>query len=143
MSDEIPDVPGDIKNSLTVIDEVLGRFDNSIRSVDDSLKLLDGEILQITKRYGRPMELKKKVSEGEAPKITFVDVVLRDIPGTEHCRPSDKYDGLQFCFVDGNMTRYRYNPSVFKRATGAELEHLQEKINDCPLCKVEVTTEEE
>lgn len=72
----------------------------------------------------------------DAPQIQRVELVLRERGSDDFCKESKKYSGLKFCFKDGDLTRYSYEPNVFKEATGADLDYIQEKINDCPICKV-------
>lgn len=71
----------------------------------------------------------------DAPQIQRVDVVLRQLDQDDFCQPSKKYKGLDFCFKDGQLTKYSYEPDVFSKATGADLDPLQAKIDKCPVCK--------
>lgn len=71
----------------------------------------------------------------DAPQIQRVDVVLRQLGMDDFCQSSKKYGGLSFCFKDGQMTKYSYEPDVFSKATGADIASLQAKIDKCPVCK--------
>jgi len=71
----------------------------------------------------------------DAPQIQRVDVVLRQLGPDDFCQSSKKYRGLDFCFKDGQMTKYSYEPDVFSKATGADIDSLQAKIDKCPVCK--------
>lgn len=71
-----------------------------------------------------------------APAIQRIDVVLREIGPDDFCKDSEKYKGLRFCFKNGQVTKYSYEPNVFSKATGADIDWLQSKVDDCPVCKV-------
>lgn len=71
----------------------------------------------------------------QPPQIQRVDVVLRQMEPADFCQSSKKYDGLSFCFKDGQLTKYSYEPEVFEKAMGADLDWLQSKIDDCPVCR--------
>jgi len=76
----------------------------------------------------------------ESPQIQRVDVVLRQLGHDDFCKSSKKYRGLDFCFKDGQLTKYSYEPAVFAKSVGADLKPLQEKIDDCPICKTGLPT---
>jgi hypothetical protein len=72
----------------------------------------------------------------EAPKVGVkeIAIVLKDSP-TAFCR-NTAYKGVKMCF-DKNLdvTKWLYDPKTFARTYNADIDKLQAKVDDCPVCQ--------
>lgn len=139
MSDKKLPFSTDPLEGLSLLDKALKEIDGTVITIDRALGQVEKLTASIDSKYTQPVQIEEQeVTEQSDLNIKYVDVVLREDSEQDviQCRDSEKYDGLMFCFSDGEMMRYRYDPKVFEKATGAELGPLQEKIDDCPQCQV-------